>query len=301
MEIKQLEIYVKVYELKSFSKAAEEIFLSQPSISTNINALEKELQTQLIYRSTKEFVPTKSGKLFYEYAKEILTLRDKSISSLKSLTDGCAGSIDILASSVPAQYILPEILASFHKTHCNILFNVKQADTADVVKGISAHEGEIGFVGAKIENPKCVYEDFILERLVIIAPKEKRFEKVSLSDVKNLLRSECFIIRESGSGTRLEYEKYLENIGINIKELKVCACFDNTQSIINAVANGLGLSVVSELAAKYYIGQKMVTAVSLDSLPQRQFYIVLKKNCVLSPAADAFIKFVRLYGDKYKA
>ena len=288
-----MEAYVKLYELKNFSKTAREMFVSQPSISTYINALEEELQTQLIHRSTKEFLPTKSGKLFYEYAKEMLSLRDKSVNSLKSLSNCTVGSIDILASSVPAQYILPEILGAFHRTYPNVVFNIKQMDTSDVVNDISTFKGEIGFVGAKIENPKCIYEDFMSEKLIMIAPSEKRFKKIEYNDIMSLLKNEYFVMREAGSGTRLEYEEYLKNAGVNINELKVSAYFSNTQSIIHAVANGLGLSIVSELAARHYIRQKMIIPVYMDSLPERRFYIVLKKNCILSATVDTFIKFIQ--------
>ncbi len=293
MELKQLEVFVKVYELRSFSKAAEEIFLSQPSISSYISSLEKELQTQLIYRSTKEVLPTKSGKLLYGYAKEMLSLRDVSVDCLKKFSDGKSGSIDILASSVPAQNILPEILGEFHKNYPDIVFNIMQADTADVIKGVEQRQGEIGFVGAKIENPKCVYEYFMSEKLILIAPREKRFENLGAKGALELLKSQRFVMREAGSGTRLEYEEYLGKIGINASDLKVSAYFNNTQSIICAVANGLGLSIVSELAAKQYIKQKAVIPLYADFLPQRYFYTVLKKNALLSAPLENFINFVR--------
>lgn len=298
MEFKQIEAYVRVYELQSFSKAADEMFLSQPSVSAYLTALEKELKTQLIYRSTREFIPTKSGRLFYEYAKDLLSLRDKSVASIKNLSDSPAGTVDILASSVPAQYILPEILGDFHRTYPDITFTIARADTAETVKGIAAHKSEIGFVGAKIENPKCVYEKFMSEKLVIIAPNRQRFKEADPKDAARLLRSEYFIAREAGSGTRLEYEGYLKKIGVSAGELKSCACFNDTQSILHAVAGGLGLSIVSELAAKHCIQQKMVIPICDASLPERHFYMVLKKNCVLSATVDAFVQFVRSRGQE---
>ena len=137
MDFRQLEAYITVYELKNFSKAAEKMFLSQPSVSAYINALEKELQTQLIFRSTKEFQPTKAGMLFYQYARDILSLRDNSLHSIRNITDSNTGNIDILASSVPSQYILPELLGDFHKLYPNVTFNLTQADSMKVIEGIS--------------------------------------------------------------------------------------------------------------------------------------------------------------------
>ena len=295
MELKQLEAYIKVYELRSFSRAAKEMFLSQPSISMYISSLEEELQARLIYRSTKEFLPTKSGELFYEYAKDMLSLRDKSLISLKGLSDCTSGGIGILASSVPAQYILPEILGAFHKLYPNVVFNMEQADTADVVKGISTHKSDVGFVGAKVDNHKCVYERLMSEKLILIAPCEQRFQQTGSTDIPRLLRNEYFVMRESGSGTRLEYEEFLTKIGVAPAELKISAWLSNTQSIIHAVASGLGLSFVSELAAKSYIRQKLIVSIDVGGLPERSFYIVLKKNYSATPATDAFIKFALSY------
>ena len=299
MELKQLDAYVKVYELQSFSKAAERMFLSQPSVSAYINSLEKELQTQLIYRSTKEFSPTKSGNLFYEYAKEILSLRDKSVANMKNQSGCDFGSIDILASTVPAQYILPELLGAFHKIYPNVMFNVERADSADVVKGISEYKSEIGFIGAKIENPKCIYREFLSEKLIIIAPNDKRFEAVPAPAVLNLLRNEYFIMRETGSGTRLEYEECLKSVGIHANELKVSAYFNDTQSIIQAVISGLGLSIVSELAAKHYIDQKKIIPIRAAFLPERHLYTVLKKDYIASTRVNAFIEFLHAHKGRF--
>jgi DNA-binding transcriptional LysR family regulator len=293
MDFKQLEAYIKVYELQSFSKAAEGMFLSQPSVSAYVGSLEKEMGVQLIHRSAKEFVPTKAGKMFYEHAKEMLAVRDKSIINMRNIFESNTGSIDILASSVPAQYILPEMLGDFHRLYPNIMLNVEQADTTDVVKGVAAYRGEIGFVGAKIENPKCVYKSFMSEKLILIVPNEKRFEKINSNNAADMLKHEYFVIREAGSGTRLEYEQYLKTLGIKISSLKVSASFSNTQSIIHAVAGGLGVSIVSEIAAKQHIQHKMVLPVYLENMPQRNFYLVQKKHGIFSPNVEALIGFIR--------
>ena len=292
LDFRQLEAYINVFELKSFSKASQKMFLSQPSISAYVNALEKELQTQLIHRSTKEFIPTKSGILFYQYARDMLSLRNNSIHSLKNLSDANVGSIEILASSVPAQYILPEIFGRFHKLYPNVLFNMEQADSTEVVNAISSYQCEIGFVGAKIDTQKCVYREFMSEKLIVIAPYEEKFRNIDPENVTDFLYHEYFIMREAGSGTRLRYEQYLESIGFNLNKLKVCAQLNNTHSIIHSVANGLGVSIVSELAARQYIEQKKILPIYTGHQSERSFYIVLKNNRIHTPIIDTFVEYV---------
>lgn len=106
MHLKQLEVFVNVVKLKSFSKAAEAVYLSQPTVSAHINALEDELDAKLIVRSTKEVYPSKAGKIFYQYALEMLNLRDMAMQEVKSYSTQVRGTLDVAASTVPSQYLL---------------------------------------------------------------------------------------------------------------------------------------------------------------------------------------------------
>lgn len=295
MDFRQLEAYINVYESKSFSKAAEKMFLSQPSISAYILALEKELHTQLIYRSTKEFIATKSGESFYQHAMDMLSLRDNAVQSIRNISDSHAGSIDILASSVPAQYILPEIFGAFHKLYPDISFNLQQADSLAVVDAIASYQGEIGFVGAKIENSSCIFKEFLSEKLIMIAPYEERFCNIHFEHLEDSIYDEYFVMRESGSGTRLRYEECLNAIGIQPDRLKVSAQLNNTQSIIHAVASGLGISIVSELASQHYIRLNKIIPIEIPCLSERSFFMVMNKNRVQTPVADAFAEYVQSY------
>ena len=293
MDFKQIEAYIKVIELASFSKAAETIFLSQPSVSTYINSLEKELTTTLINRSTKEVSPTYAGKLFYEDAKEILALKDNSIKRLKSLSKNLSGEINILASTVPSQYILPKMIASFNQIYPSISFNVRQADTLDVSRGIALHQAEIGFSGGTTDNEKCEFNEFMAEKMVFIAPYNQGFSTLTEYSLDELLYKHPFISREKGSGTRTQYEHYFINQNIDLSKINAYACFDNTQSIINAVMDGLGIAIVSEVAARLYIKQNLIIPVKLQNeLPERKLYYVLKKNFSHSHLIDLFVGFI---------
>lgn len=293
MDFKQLEAYVQIIEHGSFSKAADAIFVSQPSVSIYVNALEKELATTLISRSTKEVYPTLAGKIFYENAKELLALRSNTIERIKNLSGNFVGEINISASSVPAQYILPEILAGFTDIHPGISFAVKQADTLEVSRSIAAKASEIGFSGGIIDNSKCEFVEFMAERMVIIAPLDKGFTDSEEYSLDTLLYENRFISREKGSGTRARYETFFAEQNIDIKKISTCLCFDNTQSIINAVMGGLGISMVSEFAARAFVKQEMVVQLKLKAkLPERIFYFVLKKNFPHSHLVDLFVEFL---------
>jgi len=293
MDFKQIEAYVNVIEYASFSKAADAIFMSQPSVSTYVSNLEKELAATLINRSTKEVSPTAAGKIFYEKAKEILALKHNTMEQIKGLTGSFSGVITILASSVPAQYILPEMLAGFSLLYPDISFMVKQADTLEVSRGIASQTAEVGFSGGVAESGKCEFTEFMTEQMVVIAPADKGFNNSKLYSLEELICGYRFISREKGSGTREQYETFFSGNGVDVKQVNAGICFDNTQSIINAVACGLGVSMVSEFAARAFILHKMVMPLKLEiKLPNRKFYYVKKKNFVHSHLVDLFTRFI---------
>ena len=294
MDFKQIEAYVKVVEFASFSRAAESIFLSQPSVSIYVSTLEKELDVTLINRTTKGVSPTLAGKIFYENAKEILALKHNTIERIKNLLGNFSGEINILASTVPSQYILPEILSRFNKIYPDISFNVRQADTLEVFRGIAAQEAEIGFSGGVVESDKCNFVEFMSEEIVFIAPCKKEFLEPREYSLEELLYKHPFVSREKGSGTKAEYENFFAEQDIDLGKINSSASFDNTQSIINAVINGLGISVVSEFAARAFIAQKVIVPLNLSvNLPKRKFYCVLKKNFSHSHLVDLFVEFLK--------
>jgi len=294
MNFRQIEAYVKVIELASFSKAAEAIYLSQPSVSAYINALEKELGTTLINRTTKDIVPTLAGKLFYKKARELLLLKSNTVEQMKHLLGNYNGEINILASSVPAQYILPEILARFNCIYPDIKFNVKSADTFVASRGVADGQAEIGFTGGIAEDGKCEYYEFMTEEMVFIAPYGKNFSENAVYSLDKLLYDHRYIAREQGSGTRTWYENFFMKQKVDIDRINVSVSFDNTQSIINAVTHGLGVAVVSAVAANDAINRNLVIPIKLiENLPERKIYYVRKKNISHSHLADVFLEFLQ--------
>jgi DNA-binding transcriptional LysR family regulator len=294
MEFKQMEAFIKVVELASFSKAADELHISQPSVSNYITTLEKEFNTVLINRSTKVLSATLAGERFLEKAKEIVSLKRESIEILKNLSQEISGEIRILASSVPALYLLPQMLAGLHQVYPSISFTMKQGDTSLVVEGIATHKADVGFAGSLLGDKKCDFYEFAREKLVFIAPNNGVYSKYKKYSLDELLYSNSFISREFGSGTRIQYEKYLIEQGIVLDRIKTCASMDSTHSIINGVINGLGISIVSELAVRQTLEQNLLISLNLETaLPERKIYTVINKNIAQSHLVKLFLEYCR--------
>lgn len=189
-------------KLKSFSKAAQRIYLTQPTISAHINSLEKELDTKLIERGTKYVYPTKPGSILYQYAVKMLNLRDDACCSVKNYNKELKGTLSICASTVPSQYILPKVVSAFREEYPHVTFNIQRQDSELVVENIAKGMADIGFCGTDTHNPDCVFESFIKDHLVIITPNTERFRQMQSSGMKaEFLKNEPIILREDGSGT----------------------------------------------------------------------------------------------------
>ncbi len=300
MDFKQLEAFVHVIDNKSFSKTAEQLFLTQPTISAHIASLERELGTKLVVRTTKEVYPTKVGQTLYQYAQDMLSMRRNAIQAVKNFENSMEGSIVIGASTIPAQYFLPQILADFRKEYPTISFHIQSFDSAQVIQKLQDRKIEIGMTGTFIECSKCIYEPMATDRMVVITPNNKRYQAMLGKGfpVQRLVM-EPFICRERGSGTRRETEYFLREMGVDPAELKIVAEMENTESIKKSVSQGLGISIVSNSAAEDYRQFGKLLTFDFDNMSlTRKLYLVRHKNCPLSPVARAFYQYALTYYQK---
>ena len=300
MDIKQLEAFVYVVETCSFSKAGELLHLTQPTISSHILSLERELNIKLIVRTTKETYPSEAGKLLYNYAKEILIMRENAVQAIRMFSQEMRGTITVAASTIPGQYYLPKILQSFREKYPDIKFNIQMTDSSDVVDRVTTRTAEVGFSGTEIDAPKCIYREFADDKLVVITPNEPRFQQyVGKGFPIRQIREEPFISRESGSGTRKETEAFLRELGINVAELKTAVEVRSTESIIKMVSEGMGVAVLSKSACEDYQQFGKVLAFDFDNITlRRKLYIIKHKNSILSPIAQVFYDYARNFYKK---
>lgn len=252
MNLKQLEAFVQVAEGGSFSKAAKELFLTQPTISAHIASLEKELNVRLFVRNTKEVALSDDGKDLYKYARQIVDLEKKIEERFGGKDTGEKHCITIAASTIPAQYLLPKVLIRFNERYPEEQIKIIETDSTKVVTQIVEHMADVGFTGTVLEKKHCKYIPFYKDELVIITPNTEKYRKVkeeSTEDIRWIL-NEHVIMREEGSGTRKEAKKQLKRAGVNPSELDVIASIENQETIKKSVRQGMGVSILSRLATK---------------------------------------------------
>ena len=233
MNLKQLEAFVKVAEDGSFSKAAKDLYLTQPTVSAHISALERELEVRLFIRNTKEVAMSEDGQELYKYAKQMIDL-ERQIEERFNVQGGEGNHcITIAASTIPAQYLLPKALIRFKEKYPEEQFKVVETDSAQVVKQIVDGIADVGFTGTVLEKKYCKYLPFYKDKLNIITPNTEKYQaiKETFGEDISWLHEEHVIMREEGSGTRKEAEKQLKKAGIMLSDLDVIASIDNQETI----------------------------------------------------------------------
>lgn len=295
MNLKQLEAFVCVAECKSFSRAAGKLYLTQPTVSAHIRALEKELNVTLFLRTTKEVSLSPDGCLLYEKARKMLNL-EQEIRSIFSMGKGqAAEKILAAASTIPGQYVLPQIIPEFCRQFPNIQFRLAESDSEGVIHMVSREQVEIGFTGCKTEDNNCVFEPFFDDELVVITPAAEHYRPFLSSGFPlEQLYQESVIFREEGSGTRKETELWLEKEKIDIRRLQIVADMDNQEAIKKSVSNGMGVSILSAAAAQDYVEQGKLYRFEIKPGGMfRKLYLVWNRNHKPGPGAKIFLQFVR--------
>ena len=295
MNFRQLEVLVSVIRHSSFSKAAEELFLTQPTVSTHIGTLEEELGVQLVSRGHKTVFPTQAGTVFYEYANGLLRMRDNVLDSMKHYPDLLSSTLELAASTVPAEYVLPSKLVEFRKLYPNVRFSIRESNSEQVLSRILSNEVELGFAGAELRNEKCKFEEICSDRLVIVTPVAETFSQAPADKFpRELLQSMPFILRTSGSATQKEADAFLANMGISPQSLHIAAYMESIEAIKQSVRSGLGIAILSEIAVKDMEERGEILVFRNENpFMHRKLYCVHRGDKPLSPAADLFLNFIK--------
>ncbi len=289
MDFKQIEAFVNVVRYKSFSKAADATFFTQPTISTHIRNLEKELGVKLLDRKSRAVEMTPQGAKFYKYAVEMINARAQAFDALDNSSDRVEGILEIQSSSIPAVTFLPELLAGFRTEHSGIQYYVSSSDTQTVIDNITERRGEIGFIGDEPGGGGIEAVKVFTDKVVMIAPASYDIpDRITMSEAVTY----PFIWRETGSATRKSFEDAAVAMGYDKEVFDVAALFDDMDSVIRAVEAGLGVAIISEKVAST-IGSRTRIIQIEDFDEERSFYMITLRSSSLSPAAEAFMEYVR--------
>ncbi len=292
MDIKQLEAFVQVVEARSFSRAAERLFLSQPTVSVHVQSLEEVLGTRLLDRLGKEVVPTPAGEILYKYARRIIALRDRAVQDVHHYLGELAGSFDMAASTIPGEYLLPPILAEFQRRHPKVKVSLNISDTGRVIKEVVRGAYPLGVVGGKAEEKGISFVPLCREELVLAFcashPLAQR-DGVTLRDLRNI----PLILREEESGTRRTFEDALRQAKVNLATLPVVAELGSTTALKEGVKACIGAAIISPRAVEDEVHCGIIKTFRVQGLDlSRTFYLVKKSKRTLPPPVERLESYI---------
>lgn len=293
MDFRHLESFAAVARTRSFSKAAELLFLTQPTISNHISHLESQLNTILLSRSNKKVSLTPAGELFLKHVLIILNERDQALFDLKQFKGEIVGTLDIASSSTPERYLLTDLLCAFSLKYPGVKFNLMRLDSRQVLDRLLSGEIDFGITGSRQDQKnQLIFTEIHQDEILLVGPTHGPMAQIghmALSD----LHQYRLILREPGSGTRSAVETALSAQAVQVDDLQITAVMENTETIKDAVAKGMGLSFVSARAAERDIAAGFLRPIPTDGLSiRRSFYFVYHKHMLLSPLSEKFREFI---------
>lgn len=294
MDLRLLEIFCRVYKERSFSRAAEEIGLTQPTVSVHIRDLEEALGTPVFKRLGRDIEPTEAGHFLYEQAKPLVTLRRDVFEKMAAFLNRMEGQLTIGASSVPGEHLLPGRLSAFLADHASVKVRLRIGDTAQTIDDLRHGDIELGFVGGRRSDKDLLFESLATDSLVLLVPDTGPWQgltEVSLSQLKAL----PLIVRESGSGTRQSLETALAEHKTKLSDMNVVAEMGSATAIRAAVRQGFGASFVSRTSIMAELEERISLTARVTELStiRRTYYTVFSRKRVLTPVARAFLDHLR--------
>jgi DNA-binding transcriptional LysR family regulator len=290
VDLKLLEVFCCVYEESNFSRAAERLGLSQPTVSEHIKTLETYFGTPLFNRLGRTIHPTGAGEVLYARGRSITDLKQVLVDSMHDYLDRLEGELRIGASNIPGEYLLPRVVGRFHSGHPRIRVQVMIGDSEQIIDGVTDGRYEIGFVGSRPRRPGLDVEKFASDRLVLAvnASGWNGTAAISLGKLKKM----PLLIREHGSGTREELEKWLHDHGTALAEFNVVAEFGSTAAIKEAIKANVGAAIVSHLSIAHDVSTGVMKVVPVREMGtlERDLYRVIDPRRVASPARTIFLE-----------
>jgi DNA-binding transcriptional LysR family regulator len=289
LNLHRLRVFHAVARRESYSRAAEDLHISQPAVSKHVLDLEEELGTKLFHRLGRRIVLTEAGRLMADYAQRIFLLADEARRALEELHGLERGRLHLGASSTPGNYLLPKALAAFQAKYPRLEMSLNIMASHDVVDRVIRQDMDLGFVGATFAADLHV-QPYMEDELVLILRPGHPLASVRTIP-REALEQEIFVLRDAASGTRTVAEAELKTRGIAIRQMLELR---SVEAVKQAVAEGLGISFISRYAIGLEVRHKVLAIAADRSLRfPRPLVMISRKDARLSPSALAFAASVR--------
>lgn len=290
MDVRDLEVFLSVARHLNFTRAGEEVHLSQPSVSVRIRQLEEELGVKLFEQLGKKVALTEAGRQLEPHARRVVAALDDARHVIEEIQGLERGVLRIGASTTPGIYLVPKLLARFKSRHPKIEVRLEIKDTRQVEEGLIRNDYDFGFVGGHLIGNEVMILPWLTDEVVLIAPPDHPLTQRKQVQLKDLAMQQ-FIFRESGSATRVATNKNLRALNL---QLETVMEMNNPEAVKQAVQARLGIAFLSRFAVETELKAGILVVVKAKGLSiRRELKIAYRKDKHLSRAALAFIEVAR--------
>lgn len=300
MSDRRLQVFYTVARLLSFTKAAEELHMTQPAVTFQVRQLEEQFNTRLFDRTHNRISLTEAGKKVYECGERIFEIYAEMDNAVRQLTGDISGVLILGASTTIAEYMLPVLLGDFKAEHPSVTVRLKVANTDGIVSQVENNAIDLGVVEAPVTNKNLVVEECSTDQLVVIVAPGHELANEAVIPLKRLAEFP-FICREEGSGTREVMLGSMHASGMEESELQISMELGSIESIKGAVEAGMGISVISSATIQKEIKLGTLVAIKTDPPIVRPFSFVHQKQKFRMSAMDELLNFARNYCKSYHA
>ena len=299
MTLEQLRIFVAVAECEHVTRAAETLRLTQSAVSAAISALESRYNVALFDRVGRRIELNESGRLFLGEARAVLARAAAAELALSEMSGLKRGTLSVYASQTIASYWLSPRLVAFRESYPQIEVKLAVGNTAQTAKAIIDGAAELGFVEGRVDDAALQQRPIDQDRLTIVVGAGHPWAKKKSLNKQDLLAGD-WVLRESGSGTRSEFEAALASQGVPIDKLKIVLELPTNEAVRAAIEAGAGVTAISELVVE--AGLRAGTLVALAfPLPARPFLVLRHRDRYQSKAAQAFLEIIAGFADQRPA
>lgn len=292
IDVTKLETFIRAAECLSFSEAARQLNLTQPTVSYHVKALEQELNVTLFERSGSRLMLTEAGRQLLPWAHKLIRQSIELQEMMTSLQDKIVGHLRIACSTTSGKYILPQLAARFHNRYPWVQVTILSCTQEHIVPRLLEEDANLGVLSREAFEISLESQEFFTDHIIFIVPADHPWTKKNLIEPADLVGAPL-IIREPTSGTRRVTLTELGKHDIHLEDLNIFLEVGNAEAIVETVAAGFGVSFVSRLAASYALEMKRVVQIPLVGLDlQRKIYMVRRAMEVPNRAQEVFWGFV---------
>lgn len=292
IDFAKLQTFLHVAQSMSFSEAATQLHLTQPTISHHIKTLERDLGVELFDRSSGGLRLTEAGSLLLPRARKLVRDVFEIRQMMESLEDRIVGQLRIACSTTTGKYVLPQFAARFHEQHPDVNISVLRCTSPLVVPQLLKEEADLGVVSYDACGDGMECQEFFNDHIILIVPVNHPWTSRQCIEPAELLETPV-IIREPTSGSRRTLLAELGKHSITLNDMNICLEIGNSEAIVKAVEVGCGMSFVSRLAADWALDKGTVVEVPVADFDlRRKVYLIRSEVHKTHRAVEAFWGFV---------